>query len=70
MFGIGDSSDLPFLKNSAIAGKGMAYTTSNKNLTDLRGLVADAIKRASQPCLRNCVIQFQEGQSIHDTKTV
>lgn len=56
-FGIGSGCDRTLVKETALAGRGSASFAGDGS-SDLRGLVIKALKNASQPSLKECVLSW------------
>ena len=52
-FGIGNGCDKELIKMSAIAGRG-SYSFATDNSSNLSGQVVEALKKATQPSLKDC----------------
>ena len=52
-FGIGNGCDEELIKRTAIAGRG-SYSFAIDNVTNLSGQVIQALKKATQPSLKDC----------------
>ena len=52
-FGIGDGCDRELIEKTAIAGRG-SYSFATDNIAHLSGQVIEALKKATQPSLKQC----------------
>ena len=56
-FGIGSGCDKELIKQTAVAGRG-SFSFASDGSTDLSGQIISALKKASQPSLKECKFQF------------
>lgn len=57
-FGVGNDCDKSLVKEIAVAGHGSHNFASDTNLSVLKTKVIDALSKAQEPALNNCIFDF------------
>ena len=56
-FGIGNGCDTELIRKTAIAGRG-SYSFATEDITNISGQVIEALKKATQPSLKDCIFTW------------